>query len=274
MDRGALVSDDIVIGIIGDKLKSKECSRGFVLDGFPRTVTQAAALDGLLKTDKKDLSSVLSFEVDDAVVVERIAGRWIHKSSGRSYHVKFAPPKVAGKDDITGEPLIQRSDDAPANVSARLKTFHEETAPVLEYYKCVSSLHAPSRTHARPSSSSARAPAITWDPTSSTIMRRRSGKLTTLNGDRPIDTVWADVKASSEKGSGNGGKALASKRTTFTASAASHVHAYAWARVMQILVRIISLPDIFLLLPGFRAISVASTQTPPSLGIETRVLRY
>lgn len=135
MERGALVSDDIVIGIIRENLGAPECSKGFVLDGFPRTVAQAEALDGLLAASGASLTSVIDFGVDDAVVKERIGGRWIHKASGRSYHVKFAPPKVPGKDDETGEPLIQRPDDKPETVGARLEAFRAQTAPVLEHYR-------------------------------------------------------------------------------------------------------------------------------------------
>jgi adenylate kinase len=93
-------------------------------------------LGELLKADGKDIDSVLDFQIPDALLMERITGRWIHKDSGRSYHVKFNPPKVPGKDDVTGEPLIQRSDDKPETVGKRLEQFHAQTAPVLDFYRC------------------------------------------------------------------------------------------------------------------------------------------
>jgi len=135
MDAGQLVPDEVVIGIIRDAVKRPECKKGFILDGFPRTNVQAEALDKMLDESKTKIDAAINFEVKDDVLIERIAGRWTHPASGRSYHAKFAPPKIAGKDDVTGEPLIQRADDKPEAVGARLKTFWAQTAPVLDYYK-------------------------------------------------------------------------------------------------------------------------------------------
>lgn len=135
MDAGGLVSDDIVIGIIKDAIKAPECKKGFILDGFPRTVVQAQKLDEMLSESKVKLDVVAGFEIPDEVLVERVEGRWIHPASGRSYHTKFAPPKVAGKDDVTGEALIHRADDNPEVLKKRLSQFHEQTKPVVDYYK-------------------------------------------------------------------------------------------------------------------------------------------
>ncbi|DAZ93267.1 TPA: hypothetical protein N0F65_010891 [Lagenidium giganteum] len=135
MESGALVTDEIVIGIIKDAIKSPECRRGFILDGFPRTVVQAEKLDEMLAHENTQVDKVVNFNVPDQVLVERISGRRVHPASGRSYHVKFNPPQVEGKDDITGEPLIQRKDDNVSTLSSRLEAFHKQTQPVIDFYR-------------------------------------------------------------------------------------------------------------------------------------------
>jgi len=147
MKAGGLVSDDIVVGIIRDRIREPDCRFGFILDGFPRTLVQARALDKMLSEEGAAVTKVVELQVPDGVLEERICGRWIHKKSGRSYHVKFAPPKSmklgpdgkpvpeSMKDDATGEPLIQRPDDTAQALTKRLASYHGETVPILDHYR-------------------------------------------------------------------------------------------------------------------------------------------
>ncbi|KAI0700547.1 adenylate kinase [Cerioporus squamosus] len=136
MDAGGLVGDNIVVGMIKDQLENnKDCKNGFVLDGFPRTVPQATMLDDMLKARKEKLDCVVQLVIDDQLLISRITGRLIHPASGRTYHKEFNPPKKPMTDDVTGEPLIQRSDDNVEALRKRLKVFHSQTGPVVDYYK-------------------------------------------------------------------------------------------------------------------------------------------
>lgn len=135
MDAGELVSDDIVINLIRDRISQEDCANGYLLDGFPRNVTQAQKLDEMLLSQKQHIDCVINLEVDDEEMVVRITGRRIHPPSGRSYHIEFNPPKVSGKDDVTGEDLIQRKDDNEVTVRERLATYHNQTKPLIEYYQ-------------------------------------------------------------------------------------------------------------------------------------------
>lgn len=158
MDRGDLVSDEIMIDMIANELQSNsECKTGyaavqiphshpamdcltrrenrFILDGFPRTVPQAERLDAMLHARQEHLNHALELQIDDSLLVSRITGRLIHPASGRSYHRTFNPPKEPMKDDVTGEPLVQRSDDNAVALKRRLASYHEQTIPVVEYYK-------------------------------------------------------------------------------------------------------------------------------------------
>lgn len=131
MDAGQLVSDDIMIGLVQERIAQKDCENGFLLDGFPRTIPQADAMqEAGIKIDY-----VLEFDVADDVIVERMAGRRVHPGSGRVYHVSYNPPKEDGKDDVTGEDLLVREDDKEATVRKRLKIYHEQTEPLVAYYK-------------------------------------------------------------------------------------------------------------------------------------------
>ena len=130
MDAGALVSDDIIIGLVKERIAQPDCANGFLFDGFPRTIPQADAM----KAAGVKLDAVLEIDVPDSAIIERMSGRLFHIPSGRSYHVKFNPPKVAGKDDATGEDLIQRDDDKEETVRKRLAVYHSQTRPLVDYY--------------------------------------------------------------------------------------------------------------------------------------------
>ncbi|OMJ90080.1 hypothetical protein SteCoe_7665 [Stentor coeruleus] len=157
MDAGGLVSDDIVIGMIKNKISEPMCSNGVIFDGFPRTVNQAKALDNMLASDGKQIDKAIEFDIPDQVLVERITGRRIHLASGRSYHIKFAPPKVEGIDDITGEPLIHRTDDTEEALMKRMNSYHANTGPILDYYK-------------------------------------QKGRFAKVDANRNVDDVWNDLK--------------------------------------------------------------------------------
>jgi len=130
MDAGQLVSDDIIIGLVKERIAQPDCASGFLFDGFPRTIPQAEAM----KAAGVRLDAVLEIDVPDAAIIERMSGRRVHPGSGRTYHVKFNPPKVAGKDDVTGEDLIQRDDDKEETVRKRLEVYHAQTRPLVDYY--------------------------------------------------------------------------------------------------------------------------------------------
>jgi adenylate kinase len=130
MDSGALVSDDIIIGLVKERITQPDCENGFLFDGFPRTIPQADAM----KAAGVKLDFVLEIDVPDAAIIERMSGRRVHAASGRTYHVSFNPPKMAGVDDETGEPLIQRDDDKEETVRKRLDVYQAQTRPLVDYY--------------------------------------------------------------------------------------------------------------------------------------------
>jgi len=131
MDAGQLVSDDIIIGLVKERITEADCAKGFLFDGFPRTLPQADAL----KDAGVNIDAVVEIDVADEEIVKRMAGRRVHPGSSRTYHVIFNPPKVEGKDDVTGEDLVQRADDAEDTVRDRLNVYHDQTAPLINYYK-------------------------------------------------------------------------------------------------------------------------------------------
>lgn len=133
-----------------------------ILDGFPRTIKQAEKLDEILEKDNQKITHAVNLKIDDGLLIERISGRRVHLGSGRSYHVKFNPPKVEGKDDLTGEPLIQRKDDNEETLKTRMNAFHEQTVPIIEYYN-------------------------------------KKGLLTTVNANQQIDKVWAGLSGALNK---------------------------------------------------------------------------
>ncbi|MEE9342898.1 MAG: adenylate kinase [Gammaproteobacteria bacterium] len=130
MDAGGLVSDDIILGLVKERIQQADCKNGFLFDGFPRTLPQAESL----KTQGVDIDAVVEIDVDDDEIIKRMAGRRVHLASGRTYHIVFNPPKEEGKDDETGEPLIQRDDDQEDTVRERLSVYHDQTEPLVDYY--------------------------------------------------------------------------------------------------------------------------------------------
>lgn len=130
MKAGGLVSDDLIIALVKDRLSQADCANGFLFDGFPRTLPQADAM----KAAGVKLDVVLEIDVPDSAIIERMSGRRAHVASGRTYHIKFNPPKVAGIDDVTGEPLIQRDDDKEETVRKRLEVYQRQTRPLVDYY--------------------------------------------------------------------------------------------------------------------------------------------
>ena len=174
MDRGALVPDHVVIGLVQERVQRPDCARGFIIDGFPRTLPQAEAL----RKAGIAIDLVIDIDVNDDEIVRRLSGRRVHPGSGRSYHVDFNPPKVTGKDDVTGEPLIQRPDDNETTVAQRIATYHAQTKPLVEYY---------------------RSWAASGDPAAPRYVR--------IAGTGPVEEIRDRVYAAVEAGAGKGGTA-------------------------------------------------------------------
>jgi adenylate kinase len=130
MDAGHLVSDDIIVTLVTERLRERDCTQGYLFDGFPRTIPQAQAM----KSSEVRIDYVLEIDVPDAAIIARMGGRRVHLASGRTYHVQFNPPRVDGRDDVTGEPLIQREDDREETVRDRLAVYKAQTRPLIEYY--------------------------------------------------------------------------------------------------------------------------------------------
>ena len=130
MDSGSLVSDDIIVTLVTERLKAPDCAKGYLFDGFPRTIPQAAAI----RDAGVAIDYVLEIDVPDSVIIERMSGRRVHVASGRTYHIRYNPPRVPGKDDVTGEDLIQRADDSEETVRKRLEVYRLQTRPLIAYY--------------------------------------------------------------------------------------------------------------------------------------------
>ena len=142
MDQGGLVPDDVVIGIVRDRLREKDCDKGFILDGFPRTIPQAQALGQTVKELGKEITSVLSLEVDEAEILERLSGRRTCSGCGAMYHVRFNPPKAEGRCDKCAGTLLQRDDDKEETIRTRLVNYKKSTEPLIEYYRKTGKVHA------------------------------------------------------------------------------------------------------------------------------------
>ena len=145
MDSGGLVPDDVIIGLVKERISQADCANGFLFDGFPRTIPQADAL----KAANVSLDHVIEIDVDDKEIINRLSGRRVHPGSGRTYHIQFNPPKKEGKDDITGEDLIQRDDDKEETIKKRLEVYHEQTELLVGYYSASQNIDGSSPKYAK-----------------------------------------------------------------------------------------------------------------------------